>query len=762
MDSLGPAILIAILLVVGYVLGIVAFFRSLRLEREIARLRLPVQSQSGSESPHATISPGTVPPPHIEPSIDVEPTRAPQSFEETLLPAAAIHTPTTWSAPPKTAQSTSPSEKAKPAGTDIETIIGGKWLNVIGLGALFLATAFFLKYAFDNNWIGPAGRIAIGLIAGAGLLMGSEPILRRGWTYFSEGVAGLGAAILYLSLYASWNFYHLVPTTAAFIGMAVVTAALIGLAVGRDSQRIAILAMLGGFATPLLVATGQDAHVQLFTYLAVLNAGLISMALVRDWRAMPASFLFTLIYGAVWYSSFYDPTKLTSSMVFATVFFVEFAALPAILARRSGELRPDSVALALLNAAWYLMAVDLLLYNAHRWLLVAWLLALAVFFITLAQLAPRPKAVGKENVAARPIFGTLALAAATAAIPVRLEGRWIATAGAIEGALVVWTGMRANVRWLRGEGLVILGLVAFYMLVNPIPANTAFLNGRFLTFAVFVAALASVSILERVYSSRIAADERLVYRVAGVAANIYAVWSISVEIVQWLGTGPSATIGSNQELGLSMFWAIYAAGLAIAGFISDSRLVRGQAIALMTIVLALAPAFDLTIYAGPVHAFANGRFLACGVVFVALAITLVLSRRFETLLSETELIVFKAFEVALNVFAVWALSVQLWMAYAPANQSVFTGTEAQQLSLSVLWAAYAAVLSLIGVRRDSSLVRWQALILFALVILKAAFFDLSNLATGYRIASFFALGVMLVGASYLYQRRLSAKKEVSP
>ena len=81
-------------------------------------------------------------------------------------------------------------------------------MNYVGIVALLFAVTFFLKYAFDNNWIGRNGRVAIGMIAGAALIPWSDRLLRKGYRYFSEGIAGLGAAILYLTLWASWHYYQ--------------------------------------------------------------------------------------------------------------------------------------------------------------------------------------------------------------------------------------------------------------------------------------------------------------------------------------------------------------------------------------------------------------------------------------------------------------------------------------------------------------------------------------------------------------------------
>jgi uncharacterized membrane protein len=99
---------------------------------------------------------------------------------------------------------------------NFEAMVAGRWLNYVGILALLFAVTFFLKYAFDNNWVGPRGRVGIGLLAGSILYPWSQHLLARGYKYFSEGIAGLGAAVLYLSLWAGWHYYHIFPQSTAF------------------------------------------------------------------------------------------------------------------------------------------------------------------------------------------------------------------------------------------------------------------------------------------------------------------------------------------------------------------------------------------------------------------------------------------------------------------------------------------------------------------------------------------------------------------
>src|SRR5271156_2995866 len=129
----------------------------------------------------------------------------------------------------------------------LEKQIGQFWLNRIGIVALLFGVSYFLKYAFENNWIGPAGRVAIGLLAGIGLIVWSERFRNRGHAAFSYSLKAAGIGTLYLSLWGAFQIYHLIPAAAAVAAMVIVTLATISLAVSQDAELLASFALAGGF-----------------------------------------------------------------------------------------------------------------------------------------------------------------------------------------------------------------------------------------------------------------------------------------------------------------------------------------------------------------------------------------------------------------------------------------------------------------------------------------------------------------------------------
>jgi uncharacterized membrane protein len=571
------------------------------------------------------------------------------------IPASAASAPTTPPSPPATPEPPPPrlsmpqipkpreasppqvkifaapplhsSQPKSSSSLDLETLIGGRWFNRIGIVAIIGAVSYFLKYAFDNNWIGPSGRVAIGMLLGAAMLPWSHWLLQRGYSYFSEGIAGLGAAVMYLSIWAGCQFYKLYGQDVGFSAMIVITAGLAAVALGRNSQRIAVLSLIGGFLTPLLVSTGKDAQVVLFTYLV----GLLLIEFRRDWRTLtPVSFVFSQIYFWGWYSEFYRPAKLERTLIFATLFLILYAALPVLRAVRFVALKELDSLEILANSALYFAALYALLWPQDRWPLTLLVLALSAAHLVVARLLPPPKS--GESPLARLLFAGLALTFATLAIPIRLDGKWITMAFSVEGAILIWTGLRSRAAFLRGAGFLLLALGAIRLLIFPLPAPVFLFNERFVAYSILVACFAAV-----LYAAR-----------------------------------------ENPES-----------------------------------------------------------------------------------IGQEELQLFGGFAVALNVFALTALSLELWDYFGHRTGLGIESKLAQHLSLSLLWTAYASVLIGLGIERVSALLRWQALALFGFVVVKVFIYDSSFLERFYRIISFFILGLVLLVVSFLYQRKIARERSSS-
>ena len=203
--------------------------------------------------------------------------------------------------------------------------------------ALVLAAVFFLKYSVEHGWLNPSVRAAIGIATGVALIVICELRVARDYSTTANAMHGAGIAILYATLFAMHARWHLVSPAAAFGLMLIVTAVAVYLSVRRDSVLIALLGLLGGFATPALLSTGENRPIVLFSYLFLLNAGIAGIAFWKRWPALTAlSILLTAIYQWGWIVRFLTASQLP----LAAGIFVVFAVLAAIglwLGRRTDE-----------------------------------------------------------------------------------------------------------------------------------------------------------------------------------------------------------------------------------------------------------------------------------------------------------------------------------------------------------------------------------------------------------------------------------------
>ena len=495
-----------------------------------------------------------------------------------------------------------PLQPARPARTsfDWETLIAGRWLNRIGLLAVAIGVSYFLKYVIDNEWLGPRGQVVLGVLLGAGLVAWSALFVRRGLGYFGDGLAGLGAAVIYLSLWAGSSYYRFIPAEVGFAAMIVVTAAMLAIALGRNSQSVAVLAMIGGFLTPWLVSTGRDAQVVLFLYLALHNSALLALARARDWRflELPA-FLFTQIYFWGWYDRFYTEAVLARTALFTALFFGQFSVLPLIRVRRSGVLPPEQGVLVLVNAAVFLIVLRALLWPEHRWVLTLATLALSAFHLVLARAVPARAAESP----ARLLFAGLALTFATLVIPIRLDGHWITLAWAIEAGVLAWSGFSAKLRFPRVAAYVIFAAVGLRLISVPLSATEFLFNARLATALVVASSAAIAAWLARRSRDQLFAIEAPIVAALAVAANVLVIWALTLEIDLYFPISrgrPDVTqdVLLARSLTASLLWTLYATALVMSGVRMKAAALRWQGLVLFGITTLKVFFSDLSYLSG--------------------------------------------------------------------------------------------------------------------------------------------------------------------
>ncbi len=320
---------------------------------------------------------------------------------------------------------------------------GGNTLVRVGVVLLFFGVAFLLKYAAEHGFVPIELRIA-GVAAGGIALLFVGWRLRAARAGYALMLQGGGVGILYLTVFAALRLYRLVPPELAFFLLAGIAVFSAILAVTQDSRALAITGAAGGFLAPVLASTGSGNHVALFSFYAVLNAGIVLIAWHKAWRELNlVGFAFTFVIGLAWGAKYYRPGLFASTEPFLVLFFLMYVTIAVLFALR------EAPRLAHYVDGTLVFGVPIIAFGMQTGLVkgmefgAAWsALGLAAFYIALAACLYRR---GRESLRLLvESFLALGIGFATLAIPLAFDGRLTSAVWAVEGAAIVWVSVRQN------------------------------------------------------------------------------------------------------------------------------------------------------------------------------------------------------------------------------------------------------------------------------------------------------------------------------
>ena len=726
----------------------------LTLQTQIARLtqRIGVLENSrpvpapGTPRPQtppqpATAQPTTAQPATASPSGTASPAAAPPM--EPMVPAPGS-TSATGEEPPRNVM-------GGIASWDWEWLLGGNWLARIGIVAVIIGVGFFLKLAFDNNWIGETGRVALGLALGIALLGGGE-FWQKKYPLWAQAVTGGGIAILYLSIFAAFSLYNLVPALAALGFSFLVTLTAAGLALRYESRAIAVLGILGGFATPLLLAERLPDQRALLAYVVVLDLGILALATFRNWRWFTLLGLVgSLILFGYWHEEL-NPSLLLAEVGITVIFliFVGATTLFHLIWRRPPGRLDHS--LMVLNGSAYFGISYLLMFEELRVWMGGFTLALSVFYGLLGYgILMRYR----EQVRLSLFAVGIALVFLTIAAPVQLGGPWISVAWAVEAAVLIWLSFTLGMRELRWFGMAVFLAFASWLLVVDTPEaiwgqRDTFFNPAIISYAFAVVATYLAAYLVWRNREKLMEWESWLFSGFLVAGNLFLTLSVPVQA---------------SGAWIPVVWALEGVALMYLSFRLGLAELRWFSAGVFALTAVRLLAFDTIIFDGIIYLSAemesyrpiiNLHFLAFAVAIGALYLSAyALWRWRDQYFRPEERFFLPAFLVAANLLTLWILSVEIIEAI---DRRYFFDVAPNvagniiSLSLSVLWAVYAAVLIVLGIVRRDRYVRLAGLGLLAVPVIKLFAYDAFELEQVYRVVAFIGLGALLVVGGFLYQR----------
>ncbi|WP_374472188.1 DUF2339 domain-containing protein [Arenimonas sp.] len=484
--------------------------RVAQLEQQVAALRVAgVRAAPEAAAPRAQAE--AAPAPARAEPVSPAPTPAEPAFAQPAAasaPAAAAPVPPpipeTEPAPAPAAPRPAP-RPLEPAEPDVVTkaarvlkawFFEGNVPVKLGVLVMLFGVAAAIKYAADAGWLTmPIELRLAGIAAGAiaGLVWGLRSAAER--PAFGLSLQGGAIGVLLLVVFAAFRNYEVLGAMPAFVLVLALVAGASVLAVKQNAPALAVLGFIGGYLAPVLLSTGSGNHVALFSYYAVLNAAVFGIAWQRPWRALNlVGFVFTFAIGGMWGAKYYQPEKFATVEPFLVLFFLFYVAIPVLyaLAGRQKNGKVDGTLLFGTPLLAFPMQVGLL--GDDRMGLAFSALFVAGIYSGLALWArgnQRLRDLAQSAAGMGVVFATLA-------IPLALTARWTSAAWAIQGAGMVWLGLRQERRLVRWSGLALLVLAGGAWCVSLFDWNLGYedrflLNGHAMNLALLTLAWMAAS-----------------------------------------------------------------------------------------------------------------------------------------------------------------------------------------------------------------------------------------------------------------------------
>ncbi|MDZ4199530.1 MAG: DUF2339 domain-containing protein [Kiritimatiellia bacterium] len=651
-----------------------------------------------------------------------------------------------------------------------EFAIATNWLMRAGILLLVVGVGFFLNYSITRGLLGPSARVVLSVLAGTGLIVWGLRLLGRKYHLLGQGFVGGGLAMLYFSIYSAAVMFGLLPVGPAFALMALVTAAACVLAVRQDSLLVAVLGLLGGYATPMMLSTGAKNFPVLFGYLTLLGIGLLGVAWRKRWPILTYLSLFSthlLSWAAI--TAHYEDRDLGLVLSFLFVFFALFSTA-IFLYNLSKKERATVIELLglFLNVGFFFGIGYQLIARAHPRTATAWLAAgLALYYtahvVALLRRGPKDRALLTAFIAMAASFLVLTL-------PLLLTGSWLTACWAVQAVALIWIAIRLESRLLRkiAEGLllVVLGRLLFLdfgrSFSGATPARWAdyarILADRAIQFGLPILSFGAARVLlaRRAKSDPSEADaseapvsggwERLESRFAlgfGLAVLFFYLSAESYDLFTVLSRPLRLPV-------LTLVWAGFGGYLLLRRESLGRRTLIGLFWGAL-IVLSIKWLVDMGSWVPHFQflAYRAAERTSVRALIRLLDVAAVLAffiGGWKLLRGDSERHAGRA--------SGW-LALALGLLYLTFE----TGTGLTRFlpgfragGISLLWGLYALGLVGGGIRYASRPLRLVGLALFSVTLVKIFFSDLDGLSTVFRFIAFIALGIVLLFASFLYMR----------
>ncbi|MFN0254276.1 DUF2339 domain-containing protein [Pedobacter ureilyticus] len=675
------------------------------------------------------------------------------------------------------------------AKSDFEKFIGENLISKIGILILIIGVGIGAKYAIDNQLISPLTRIILGYLVGAGL-MAFAIKLKAKYEKFSAVLMSGAIAIMYFITYAAYDFYALIPQALAFVLMVIFTSFTVVAAIRYNRQIIAHIGLVGAYAVPFLLSDGSGKVGVLFTYMAIINIGILVISFKKYWKPLfYASFALTWIIFLSWLlNSYTDKAHFLLSLVFSAIFFITFYITNLAYKVNKKEIFGFSdVTLILLNSfIYYGIGYYILSENKHGVeLLGLFTLANAIIHFVVSLIIYKKKLADKNLFY---LILAMVITFITMVAPVQLNGGWVTIFWTAEAAILFYLGRVKKIMIYEKLSFPLIFLAFFSLLQDwttiydvylGSAVITPFLNVGFLTGVTFITGFAWMININRKETE--AATKwvwmRQILNYALPSMLIIVVYfSMERELARYFNNLFETSkinltprqkdnyadyrYNYNYENLKNVWIYIYTMLFASILTLVNIKKLRSTELAVANLIINILVILSFLIsglyilselretYLNPEKFFVIGSFNIAiryvAFIFFAFLIVTLYQLQHATLLK----IKLKAMlDYVLYISILWIISSEL------INILELSRTHnSYKLGLSILWGVYSLFLIGLGLAKNKKHLRIGAMVIFGLTLIKLFFYDIAYLSTISKTVVFVSLGVLLLIISFLYNK----------
>ncbi len=647
---------------------------------------------------------------------------------------------------------------------DLEKFIGENIVNKIGIAILVLAIGFFVKYAIDNNWIGPVGRVGIGILCGA-ILVCIAHKLRNSYKAFSSVLVGGGLAVFYFTITLAYHQFHLFNQASAFIILIIITLFACVLSLLYDRQELAVIALVGGLASPFMVSNGHANYHALFIYLLILNAGLLVIAYFKLWRILNATAFGLTVLIVVGVLFTVPDTAASTVFVYCSILYLLFLAINiANNIKENKAFIGADFSLLLCNTALYFGAgLYLLTAMHHAGFKGLFSASLAAINLILSFTLFKAKKVD-TNILYLLIGITLTFISLTA--PIQLNGHYITMFWSVEAVLLYWLYLKSDIKLMKLASLIVWSTMMISLFLDwsnlyhsTLPVYTIIANKGFIT--TLVASIATYGLYIFVNKD----DNPKVYGFE-VRSKVFQYIAFALLFLSGLLEVNHQFASRYLGTALSVLYVV----LYITAFVYvfDQVAKSNQHVKLPWPVNAILILVTLLIYLLNNQSFFDVQYVMLvehkinSLHFIAHWVSAVIAGLlfYQLIRLMQNHLPDKYIKIASWIIA-GSIVLFLSMEVALANNSLFYNTAHSlnrirtvyiKTGLPVLWGLISFALMWLGMKHKLSTLRIISLTLFTITLAKLFLFDIRNIPPAGKIAAFFCLGVLLLIVSFMYQK----------